>query len=114
MPVRFFVPGPLRDFSGGRAQVELDGTPATLADALAELGALYPGVARRVLEGLYDRLKHGDDLVSGDVEGAIRLAIAQEIGAGGDAAFRALRRPSQNAHGNTGKNAAWPNENCPA
>jgi phosphate starvation-inducible PhoH-like protein len=33
--------------------------------------------ARRVLEGLYDRLKHGDDLVSGDVEGAIRLAIAQ-------------------------------------
>jgi phosphate starvation-inducible PhoH-like protein len=30
-----------------------------------------------VLEGLYERLKHGDDLVSGDVEGAIRLAIAQ-------------------------------------
>ena len=33
--------------------------------------------ARRVLEGLYQRLKQGDDLVSGDVEGAIRLAIAQ-------------------------------------
>ncbi len=33
--------------------------------------------ARRVLEGLYDRLKRGDELVSGDVEGAIRLAIAQ-------------------------------------
>ena len=33
--------------------------------------------ARRVLEGFYERLKHGDDLVSGDVEGAIRLAIAQ-------------------------------------
>jgi phosphate starvation-inducible PhoH-like protein len=33
--------------------------------------------ARRVLEGLYERLKHGDELVSGDVEGAIRLAIAQ-------------------------------------
>jgi phosphate starvation-inducible protein PhoH and related proteins len=32
---------------------------------------------RRVLEGLYERLKHGDELVSGDVEGAIRLAIAQ-------------------------------------
>ncbi len=32
---------------------------------------------RRVLEGLYDRLKRGDELVSGDVEGAIRLAIAQ-------------------------------------
>ena len=33
--------------------------------------------ARRVLEGLYERLKQGDELVSGDVEGAIRLAIAQ-------------------------------------
>jgi hypothetical protein len=38
----------------------------------------------------------------------IRLAIAQEIGAGGDAAFRALRRPCHNAHGNTWKNAARP------
>jgi phosphate starvation-inducible PhoH-like protein len=33
--------------------------------------------ARRVLEGLYARLKRGDELVSGDVDGAIRLAIAQ-------------------------------------
>ncbi|MFL6805023.1 MAG: PhoH family protein [Xanthobacteraceae bacterium] len=33
--------------------------------------------ARRVLEGLYQRLKQGDELIAGDVEGAIRLAIAQ-------------------------------------
>jgi phosphate starvation-inducible protein PhoH and related proteins len=33
--------------------------------------------SRRVLEGLYERLRRGDELVSGDVEGAIRLAIAQ-------------------------------------
>jgi phosphate starvation-inducible protein PhoH and related proteins len=33
--------------------------------------------ARRVLEGLYDELKRGHDLATGDVEGAIRLAIAQ-------------------------------------
>ncbi len=33
--------------------------------------------ARRVLNGLYEQLKRGDELVSGDVEGAIRLAIAQ-------------------------------------
>jgi len=33
--------------------------------------------ARRVLQGLYEHLKRGDELVSGDVEGAIRLAIAQ-------------------------------------
>jgi phosphate starvation-inducible protein PhoH and related proteins len=33
--------------------------------------------ARRVLEGLYDQLKRGRELSNGDVEGAIRLAIAQ-------------------------------------
>jgi phosphate starvation-inducible PhoH-like protein len=33
--------------------------------------------ARRVLATLFERLKRGDELVSGDVEGAIRLAIAQ-------------------------------------
>jgi phosphate starvation-inducible protein PhoH and related proteins len=33
--------------------------------------------ARRVLQGLYDQLKHGNELVAGDVEGAIRLAVAQ-------------------------------------
>jgi phosphate starvation-inducible protein PhoH and related proteins len=33
--------------------------------------------ARRVLEVLYEQLKRGDELATGDVEGAIRLAIAQ-------------------------------------
>jgi len=46
-------------------QVTLDGS----RDAVEQ--------ARLVLEGLYEQLKRGNDLVSGDVEGAIRLAIAQ-------------------------------------
>src|SRR3954467_12774194 len=33
--------------------------------------------ARRVLEQLYAQLKRGNDLVAGDVDGAIRLAVAQ-------------------------------------
>jgi phosphate starvation-inducible PhoH-like protein len=33
--------------------------------------------ARRVLEGLYEQVKRGQDLQSGEVEAAIRLAIAQ-------------------------------------
>jgi phosphate starvation-inducible PhoH-like protein len=33
--------------------------------------------ARRVLDGLYEQLKRGGDIAPGDVEGAIRLAIAQ-------------------------------------
>ncbi len=32
---------------------------------------------RRVLQELYDRLRRGDEVTSGDVEGAIRLAISQ-------------------------------------
>jgi len=33
--------------------------------------------ARRVLESLYQQLKRGNDLVAGDVEGAVRHALAQ-------------------------------------
>src|SRR6478752_7563433 len=33
--------------------------------------------ARRVLDGLYEQIKRGHDLSQGDVEGAIRQAIAQ-------------------------------------
>ncbi len=33
--------------------------------------------ARRVLQSLYDRLKHGDELLQGDVDGTIRLALSQ-------------------------------------
>jgi phosphate starvation-inducible PhoH-like protein len=33
--------------------------------------------ARRVLESLYERLKRGDELVQGDVEGTIRMTLSQ-------------------------------------
>jgi phosphate starvation-inducible PhoH-like protein len=36
------------------------------------------GLARRVLESLYERLLEGHDLVPGDVEGAIRMAEAED------------------------------------
>jgi molybdopterin synthase sulfur carrier subunit len=50
MPVRFFVPGPLREFSGGRSEVELPASPRTLKEALEALARDYPGVTRRVLD----------------------------------------------------------------
>jgi len=34
-------------------------------------------LARRVLEGLYERLKRGDEITHGDVDGAVRLALSQ-------------------------------------
>src|SRR5262249_12077445 len=39
--------------------------------------------ARRVLEGLYERLKRGDELAAGDVEGAIRLTVSKDSGSAG-------------------------------
>lgn len=50
MPVRFFVPGPLREFSGGRSEVTLPASPRTLKEALEALARDYPGVTRRVLD----------------------------------------------------------------
>ncbi|MEO8348968.1 MAG: ubiquitin-like small modifier protein 1 [Acidobacteriota bacterium] len=50
MPVRFLVPGPLRDFAGGRTHVEVAGSPQTLRDALRALEEAFPGVVRRVLD----------------------------------------------------------------
>jgi hypothetical protein len=45
----------------------------------------------------------------GELSYPIRLAIAQEIGTGGDKAFRVLRQPYHNAPGNTWQNPSGPN-----
>lgn len=49
MPVTFYIPGALRAFTDGRSKVDIDRSPATLADALSLLCNLYPGVQDRVL-----------------------------------------------------------------
>lgn len=48
MPVFFHIPGGLREFTAGKSRVEIDDSPATLADALAALWTRYPGVRDRV------------------------------------------------------------------
>jgi sulfur-carrier protein len=49
MLVTFHIPGALREFTAGHGQVEIDLSPATLADALSDLWTLYPGVRDRVV-----------------------------------------------------------------
>ena len=44
----FHIPTPLREFTGGRSKVEIKESPATLADALAALWRLYPGLRDRI------------------------------------------------------------------
>lgn len=48
MSVTFHIPGPLREFTGGRNKVEIEHSPSTLADALSALCAVYPGIRDRI------------------------------------------------------------------
>lgn len=48
MPVTFHIPTALREFTGGRAMVEIRSSPLFLKDALEELWVQYPGVRDRV------------------------------------------------------------------
>ena len=50
MAVTVHVPGPLRGYSDGAGKLVLDPAPATLGEALAQLGARFPGVRDRVLD----------------------------------------------------------------
>ena len=49
MPVTFYIPGPLREFTSGRSAVTLEQSPATLAEALSALWKLYPGLRDRII-----------------------------------------------------------------
>ena len=49
MAVRCNMPGYLRAFTGGQGVVWLEGSPATVGEALALLWALHPGVRDRVM-----------------------------------------------------------------
>lgn len=48
VPVTFHIPGALREFTAGRSKVEIEQSPATLADALGALWTMYPGVRDRI------------------------------------------------------------------
>jgi len=49
MSVTFHIPGPLRSFAGGRSQVEVAGTPATVSETLQALWVVCPGIRDRVV-----------------------------------------------------------------
>lgn len=48
VPVTFHIPGPLREFTGGRSRVTVEPSPVTLAEALAALWRLHPGLRDRL------------------------------------------------------------------
>ena len=48
MPLTVHIPGALREFTAGNSRVRTEHSPATLAEALSALFALYPGVRDRI------------------------------------------------------------------
>ena len=50
MAVIFYIPGALREFTGGQSRVEIEISPATVNEALADLWTLYPGIRDRVAD----------------------------------------------------------------
>lgn len=48
MSVTVHIPRPLRQYTEGHSEVEIVDSPTTLADALAALWILYPGLRDRV------------------------------------------------------------------
>jgi molybdopterin converting factor small subunit len=48
MAVVFHIPGPLREFTSGRSQVDIGKSPATVGEALKVLWTMYPGVRDRL------------------------------------------------------------------
>lgn len=49
MSITVILPDPLRELAQGHAKIELEGTLATVGDALTSLRARYPGVYDRIL-----------------------------------------------------------------
>jgi sulfur-carrier protein len=49
MSVTFHIPGPLRPFTNNASHVEIEGSPATVAEALRGLMARHPGMRFRLL-----------------------------------------------------------------
>ena len=66
MSVRLVLPGPLRTFADGRGSVSIAASPATVADALAALDAVAPGVRPRVLNEQGEVRPHINVFVEGE------------------------------------------------
>jgi sulfur-carrier protein len=49
VPITFHIPAALREFTAGHSAVKIEASPATVADALTALWALYPGLRDRIV-----------------------------------------------------------------
>lgn len=66
MSLLFVIPGPLRELAGNRGEVRVDGTAASVSDALSLLWKQCPAVRDRVLTERGDVRQHVNIFVDGE------------------------------------------------
>lgn len=66
MSLTFMIPGPLRELSGNREEIRVDGTASSVQDALSMLWASCPGVRDRVVTELGEVRPHINIFVDGE------------------------------------------------
>ena len=83
MPVTFHIPGTLREFTDGRNTIEIEQSPATLADALSALWKLYPRVRDRMATE-QGQIREHVNLFIGDENVRYTGGLASPIAAGSE------------------------------
>lgn len=82
MSYLFVIPSPLRELSGGRGEVRVDGSAHSVADALSLLWTRCPGVRDRVITELGEVRQHVNIFVDGEsIRDASGLATEVRDGA---------------------------------
>jgi molybdopterin synthase sulfur carrier subunit len=71
MPVSFRIPSYLVSFAGGQSSITLNGSPASISDALESLWKLHPGLRDRIVDEQGEVRQHINIFVG---EEAIRFA----------------------------------------
>ena len=64
--ITFQISGYLTEFTGGHAEIELDGSPATVGDALGQLWSAHAGLRDRVLTEQGDVRPHVNVFVNSE------------------------------------------------
>lgn len=75
MSATFLIPGPLRQFTGGSASVEISGAFSSLRGALAALFRIHPGLRDRILTEQGEVREHVNLFVGND---CIRYGLGLE------------------------------------
>jgi len=66
MSFLFVIPGPLRELTGGRTEIRVDGTAGSISEALSLLGDDYPKVHDRIVTELGEVRQHINVFIDGD------------------------------------------------